>query len=361
MPMLIAIQREKYYSISVPALWAEYLEAHGVEVRWVDLVDGDFLGHLEGCDGLMWHRGHKSQDKLESERILYSIEHYLGLPVFPPHNISWHYDEKLSQYYLLQAAGVPTPKTWVFWGEKKALEWAHETDYPKVFKLSAGAGGTNVAKVRNSKEATKLIHRMFGPGIYGGQIEPTPWWRHPKALARRWISASKYIISGELPKMPGSNWRLEKGHAYFQEFIPHEYETRIYVIGNRIWCGRRFAPPGDFRASLTTKGRDLIDRNPSGVDMRCVQMAVTLLQRLGFLSMKWDFLLRDGEPVVTEMDYVVGAGLAGRYPGTWNQNLKWEPGNKLHAEGQVDAFLERVKSTETEPTPDLRRISDGQF
>jgi len=78
-------------------------------------------------------------------------------------------------------------------------------------------------------------------------------------------------------------------------------------------------------------------------------MAIALSRRLGFESMKWDFLLRNGEPVVTEMDYPVGAGVAGRYPGTWDQNLEWESGNKLHAEGQVDAFLERVKSTGTVP------------
>lgn len=219
--MLIAIQRDRYYPENIPGIWAEYLHGCGVEVRWVDLVDGDFLGQLEGCNGLMWHRGHKSQDKLESQRILHSIELYLGLPVFPDYNISWHYDEKLSQYYLLQAAGVPTPKTWVFWEEEKALEWAHETDYPKVIKLSAGAGGMNVVKVRTSREATNLINRMFGPGIYGGQIgldsnkgKPR-WWRHPKALAGRWKSASKYIISGEPPTMPGSKRRLEKGYAYF--------------------------------------------------------------------------------------------------------------------------------------------------
>ena len=224
--MLIAIQRDRYYPDNVPALWAEFLEARGVKVRWVDLTGSDFLGQLQGCDGLMWHRGHRSQDKLESQRILHSIELYPGLPVFPNHNISWHYDEKLSQYYLLQAAGVPTPKTWVFWEKEKALEWAHETDYPKVFKLPAGAGGLNVVKVRTSEEASNLIQRMFGPGIYGGQIgldstkSTTPWWRHPKALARRWKSALKYIISGEPPQMPGSGWRLEKGYAYSKNLYP---------------------------------------------------------------------------------------------------------------------------------------------
>ena len=96
--MLIAIQREKYYPENVPEVWAESLQSRGIDVRWVDLVGNEFLGQLQGCDGLMWHRGHNSQDKLESQPILHSIELYLDLPVFPNYDISWHYDEKLSQY-----------------------------------------------------------------------------------------------------------------------------------------------------------------------------------------------------------------------------------------------------------------------
>jgi len=344
MLMLIAIQSDKYYSDNVPALWAECLEARGVDVRWVDLTGNDFLGQLQGCDGLMWQRRHKSQDRLESQRILYSVEHYLGLPVFPPHNISWHYDEKLSQYYLLQAAGVPTPKTWVFWEEEKALEWARETDYPKVFKLSAGAGGTNVAKVRSSKEATKLIYRMFSPGIYAGQVGQSPLWRHPKALARRWISASKYIISGEPPMIPGRYWRLEKGYAYFQEFIPHEFETRVYLIGDTAWAHRKFPPPGDFRASGHLDRGGTSDPNPEEIDTRCIRMAFELSDRLGFESIKYDFISKDGEPVLSEFDYPVPRGHTVN-PGTWNRELEWVRGFKPYAEVQVEVFLKRVKST----------------
>lgn len=52
--MLIAIQREKYYSISAPEVWAESLQTRGVDVRWVDLTADDFIGQLKGCDGLIF-------------------------------------------------------------------------------------------------------------------------------------------------------------------------------------------------------------------------------------------------------------------------------------------------------------------
>jgi len=358
--MLIAIQRNKHYrSKNVPTVWAECLQARGVDVRWVDLTGNDLLGQLEDCNGLMWHRGQKSQDKLESQRILHSIELYLGLPVFPNHNISWHYDEKMSVYYLLQAAGVPTPKTWVFWEKEKALEWARETDYPKVFKLSAGTGGLNVAKVRNSKEATKLIHRMFGPGIYGGQIgldsnkRPYQWWKGPRAIVRRWKSALNYVISGNPPIIRGS-WRQEKGYAYFQEFIPHEFETGVLVIGDTAWAVRAFSIPGDFRISGSlARGGERFDADPAAIDSRCIRMAFELSDRLGFESMKYDFFLKDGDPVLFELDYAVGRGRRIKRPGTWNRKLEWISGYKRPADAQVEVFLKRVKSKETASIADL--------
>ena len=73
------------------------------------------------------------------------------------------------------------PQTWVFWDKDKAKEWARETDYPKVFKLSHGASGRNVAKVADAKHALRLIDRMFGSGIYWNRLE------EPKVSPRNWV------------------------------------------------------------------------------------------------------------------------------------------------------------------------------
>jgi len=243
----------------------------------------------------------------------------------------------------------------VFWDKEKALEWAHETDYPKVFKLSSGASGMNVVKVRTSNEATNLIHRMFGPGIYGGQVEldsnkkTLPWRNRPKVLARRWKAALTYIISGEPPQMPGSRWRLEKGYAYFQEFIPHEFETRVFVIEDTAWAYRKFPPPGDFRASNSVSPGGRWDANPAEIDDRCIRMSFELSERLGFECMKYDLIFKDGEPVLSEFDYAVGTGRTWDCPGTWNRKLEWVSGEKRYAEAQVEVFLKRVESTESVP------------
>ena len=148
--------------------------------------------------------------------------------------------------------------------------------------------------------------------------------------------------------MPGSYWRLEKGYAYFQEFISHDFETRVYVIGDTAWAARKFPPSGDFRASGMHRGVRW-DTNPAEIDIRCIRMAFELSERFGFESMKYDFLAKDDEPVLSELDFPVARGRRIKWPGTWNRKLEWVNGHKRHAEAQVEVFLKRVESTGTVP------------
>jgi len=71
--------------------------------------------------------------------------------------------------------------------------------------------------------------------------------------------------------------------------------------------------------------------------------------------MKYDFIFKNGDPVLTELDYPVGRGKA-KLPGTWNRKLEWVSGFKPYAEGQVEVFLKRVKSTGTVRTPETRLL-----
>ena len=349
MPMLIALHKDTDYAECIADIWAGYLTAQGVEVRWVDLLSHNALDQVHGCDGVMWRWGHKPTDKLAAYRILHSIETYLGIPVFPDHRTCWHYEDKLSQYYLLKAAGVPTPETWVFWEKEKALEWAYETNYPKVFKLSSGAGGSNVVKVSNAKEACRLIDRMFGPGIYDGHIyrRPNPAtlsrWQRFKWFTRRCKVAARYSVDGRPIGVPGRRWLLEKGYVYFQEFIPHEFETRVTVIGNRAWGILRIPPPGDFRASV----REIsLDRDPKKIDLNCVQIAFDISEHVRLQSARIDFLTTESKPLVSELSYAVGQTLK-PYPGYWNRSLDWIPGETILHWTQAEDFLAEISAIHT--------------
>ena len=134
-------------------------------------------------------------------------------------------------------------------------------------------------------------------------------------------------------------------------------------MGDTAWAQRAIPAPGDFRASGSLDRGGTIDTNPAEIDTRCISMAYELSDRLGFESMKYDFILKDGEPVLTEFDYPVGAGRIMRildWPGTWNRELQWIRGIKFHGDAQVEVFLSRVRSTGTVPTSDCRIVPDRE-
>ena len=160
-------------------------------------------------------------------------------------------------------------------------------------------------------------------------------WQRFKSFTQRCKAATRYIIDGRHIGVPGRRWLLEKGYAYFQEFIPHEYETRVSIVGNRAWAHRRYPSPDDFGAAVRT------DVDPSKIDLRCVQMTFDINERLTSQSITVDFLFHNNMQVVTEICYTQGATIM---PGLWNRNLEWTPSNLTMVEAQAEDFLARISA-----------------
>jgi len=112
----------------------------------------------------------------------------------------------------------PHAKDVRFWNRQTARDWALQTGYPKVFKLSVGVGGRNVVLVRSQKEALGLIDQMFGPGICEDQIGRHPCrgiprnWHQFRELGHRYKFAFHYAVQGQL-RLPENRWRIEKEYA----------------------------------------------------------------------------------------------------------------------------------------------------
>ena len=256
--------------------------------------------------------------------------------MFPNYDSSWHRRDKLSQYYLLQAAGVPMPKTWIFYDQQMAREWALQADFPKVFKLSTGGGGRGVALVSSAGQACGLIGRMFAFGLSSKQIDRLSTtgmshkFQHLRALASRCKAAARYVIQEQPPSSP-----VEKGYVYFQDFVPgNNYKTGIIVIGDRAFGFQNHNAPGDFRSS---GGNPPCDSSP--INLNCVQMAFDITNRLGFPMMSYDFLLHQGNPVVLEMNFNDGKAC-----GYWTRNLEWVNKPMSRQEAQVEVFLNEIGS-----------------
>jgi len=223
--------------------WAQFLEEHGARVKWLDLRGPDPLGQARECDGIMWHWAHNPDFKQSARVILHVIETELRIPVFPDLRTSWHFDNKIAQAYLLDACGIPTPRTWIFWNRDAALQWAAEAAYPVVFKLASGASSANVHLVRDERRARKLIRGMFSrsgmiPMVYvpPGAGPGERVLREARNFALRCLAAPLYVFLKRYPPLPREFWAPEKNYALFQEYIGgNAFDTRITVIGDRAF------------------------------------------------------------------------------------------------------------------------------
>jgi len=345
--MKIAIHPDKIGSESYSEKWAEFLGKRDIEVKWVDLTAVDALEQVKGCDGLMWRTIHTPDDKQRAKRILYAIEKYLDIPVFPDHNTYWHYDDKIAQYYVLQAAGIPTPQTWIFWNKNTALDWAKNTEYPKVFKLSAGAGSSNVIKVSSEAEAFTLIDKMFHRGAFPmtmNEYKPRiiPRNRHQlQATLSRIKQGLLYGLSALYPPLPSSWWQPEKEYVYFQEFIAdNDYDTRIIVIGERAFGCIRRNRPRDFRAS----GSGLVEFDSRKIDKSAIELAFNAISKLKAQSLAFDILIKKYKPVIVEISYTFPQYPPWRdFPGYWKPDLTWVERNMWPEEAQVEDFVKYIR------------------
>ena len=177
----------------------------------------------------------------------------------------------MSQAYLLRAAGLPMPRTWVFWREEDALEFCQQAQFPLVLKLAGGITSENVRLLRKSAGGETLDRAALRG------------WSHRPQLAD--IShQSGHVCQGSLSG-PDARERsatspkneLQRGYFMVQEFLPgNEYDTRAVAIGNRGYAYRRFNRPEDFRAS----GSGLRDPDPLKIDLEMVRLAFRVARLL---------------------------------------------------------------------------------
>ena len=345
--VVIGIHPDRIGEESYSDKWADFLRARGAEVRILDLLAPDALKQAQQCDGIMWRWTHNPMDKQSAQHILYTIEHYLDIPVFPNSRTAWHYDEKIFQFYLLQTLQAPVPHSWLFWDKDQAIKWARTAPYPVIFKLSTGAGSSNVLKIENQKEAVDLIKRAFSRGFFPyrmNEFSKSSFIPRTKSQARdilyRLKDSLDYLWHANYPRLHPKWWKPEYGYAYFQEFLPdNKFDTRISVIGDRIFGYRRMNRVDDFRAS----GSGNFDVNPNLIYRKCIEIAFQISGKGKFQSMAYDFLFKKGEPVVCEISYTFVDWMIFECPGHWDSNSNWISGNMWPEEAQAQDFMNFLK------------------
>lgn len=322
--------------------WKENLEKRGIEVLEHDFRSQDIIGKLRGCDGAMWHWHHRPDDKQSAQKILSAVELCLNIPVFPNLKTRWHYDEKVAQHYLLESIDAPKIKSWVFWNHSDAITFLKKCKYPIVFKLSVGAGSSNVLKIDSFNEAQKKVDAIFKDSIIPytfNEFSNKSILKDPKQFLRKAYYAARYVFLGKYPRI--NYYHIQKNYAYFQEFLPdNKYDIRITVIGNRTFGYVRHNRNNDFRAS----GSGKIDYDLKKIPLECVRIAQDISQKCNFQSMAYDFLIGEkGNPLVNEISYCYVNTLVNNCPGHWDRNLDWHKGNMWPEEAHVEDFVNLIK------------------
>lgn len=270
----------------------------------------------------------------------------MGLKVFPNSQTCWSFDDKISQKYLLEAIGAPLIPTYVFYDEKTAMEWIDQTTFPKVFKLSKGAGSANVALITSTHEARARVKQAFGKGFkpISGYLRENIY--RFKSRERRkkhdWIAKIKRTPQS-LANIYRTNKKMgrEIGYIYFQDFIPDNlFDTRVTVIGNRAFGFTRKVRQNDFRAS----GSGDIDYNTDTVRPQCIQIAFDVAKKLNTQSLAFDFVLDDKKnPLITEISYTYLADAVYRCDGFWNDQLHWHQQRVWPQDAIIADLIEQIQ------------------
>jgi hypothetical protein len=333
--------------------WQLLCEREGIEARVVDVFAPDFFAQLAGCSGFLWRFGYASVPRNLARRLLPAIEHGLGIPVFPSWKTAWHFEDKIAQAYLLEAAGIPAPRTWVFWDAQQALAFCRCARYPLVLKLSQGYQSTNVRLVLGADEAAYWIERMFGTGL--SRFVP------PGVPLRRLLQRPGAALRA---LRAGNAWRdaqpedLQHGYLYVQEFLPdNAFDTRVTIIGDRAFAFRRYNRPGDFRAS----GSGRIDWDPKGIDLETVRLAFEVARKLQTQSVAVDGLRRGDERVIAEISYTYASWAVRDCPGHWHLRndgaLEWLAGALMPEDAIFHDFVDEVRRRSLHTPPKSARAT----
>ena len=301
--------------------WISYCKENNIPYKLVDCYANDLINQLKDCNALMWHHHQGSpRDILAARPILFALEQ-AGIKVFPDFNTNWHFDDKLGQKYLLEAIDAPLVPAYVFYDKKKALVWADQTDFPKVFKLRGGAGSQNVRLVKSKQEAKRLIRKAFGKGFpaYDAEGGMKERWRKYRLGKTDVTDVLKGVIRLALAP-PYAQMGREKGYIYFQDFIPdNDHDIRIVVIGDNAFAIKRLARKNDFRAS--GGGTILYEKQLFKDDW--IKLAFNINDKLKSQCTAMDFVFDKGEPKLVEISY--GFSPEGYFdcPGYWDKTLNW--------------------------------------
>jgi len=323
--------------------WIEYCEEKGIDYKLVNCYCNDIIEQLADCDALMWHYYHECpKDVQMAKQLLFALEGS-GKEVFPDFYSNWHFDDKVGQKYLLEAIDAPLVPSYAFYTRKDAVEWAHQTSYPKVFKLRGGSASDNVKLVKTRSHAIRLINKCFGRGF----VRYDPWnslkerWRLFRLGRTDFYDCIKGVARFFWPTYYCRMIGRDKGYAYFQDFVPdNDTDVRVLYNYGRCLAFRRVVRPGDFRAS----GSRVFDYEQSRVPKKALQITFDVANKLNIQGAAFDFVMKGEEPMIVELSYASGPSPEQNDHGYYEEDLSYHPEAFNPNDWMVEGVIKQIET-----------------
>ena len=184
-----------------------------------------------------------------------------GVRIFDNNFLEHKYSiNKISDLIKLTGSGILVPDSFHLHDFEKFAGASYELGYPVVVKLTRTGKGAGVYKFDDENALNEFIMKVEENG---GE-------------------AKSYLL---------------------QKFIDYEYDLRVLIIGERIFCMRRIPSEGEFRANFSLGG-SVEKFDLSQEDKKLAQRA---LQAVGLEVGGVDLLIaQDGKRYVLEVNHTAG-------------------------------------------------------
>lgn len=261
----------------------------GLDCKVIEIGADDWMEQLKGVDIFIWRLIMGDPSCMAEARSKIPLIEAMGIPCFPNKMMLWLYDDKLRETFFLRQHDYPTPRTWTFFDERAARDFAEQTSYPLVVKTHCGASSGGVELLNSPKEALRLLDGIFRKqGLWGDILEK--YYYLPR------------LAKGNILVQLSSRYRGSRPHyAYFQEFLHIDRDWRITTLGkDLVSVFSRKNRPEDFRAS----GSGIWEKvEVSDVPTEACDLALRISNTHRFTSMTYDFMKHGERWVIGELSY----------------------------------------------------------
>jgi len=178
----------------------------------------------------------------------------VGKPTFPSYHTYKCVQDKIKQSALFQLAGLPHPRTRVFYGKRQQAKIRKYFSYPCIAKEPRGSAmGRGVYLIGNDADLDAYTH--------------------------------------------------DRHVAYIQQYLPTDRDIRVVVIGSKaVHAYWRIAGEGEFRTNLARGGRISLAPVPEAA----IALAQRAAQVCGWDDVGMDICCHDGQFAILEANMKYG-------------------------------------------------------